>query len=92
MEKLLELLKDGQARTTQMLAQESNTTTEDIRRQLEYLEYTGLIRRVSFSKGGCTGCQGCVTSTHSGSAAVCKGCMPENEICRDRMICMLMII
>ena len=77
MEKLLELLKDGHARTTLMLAMELNTTVEDIRRQLEYLEHIGAIRSVSFSQGGCAGCTGCVTSAHPGSAAACKGCLPQ---------------
>lgn len=78
MEKLLELLKDGHARTTVMLAMELHTTEENITRWLEYLEHIGAVRRISFPAGGCAGCTGCATSAHSGNGAACKGCLPEN--------------
>ena len=51
MEALLKLLQDGNARTVEMLAMELNTTKGDIKRQLEFLEQAGLIKRISFSMG-----------------------------------------
>ena len=77
MEKLLELLKDGHARTIELLAMELGTDTNDVLRQLEFLENMGIIRRVSMNAKGCGGCAGCVTSGKAGAAA-CKGCMPED--------------
>ena len=72
MQKLLELLKDGNSRTVEQLAAALDTTSADISRQLDFLEHIGAIRRVSFSAKGCGGsCSGC-------SAAECKGCMPKN--------------
>ena len=73
MNELLELLKDGNSRTVDILAAELGTTPDDISRQLEYLERIGMIRKVSFSVpktcgGSCSGC----------NAAECKGCMPKN--------------
>ena len=73
MQKLLELLKDGHSRTVEMLAAELNTSAADIRRQIEYLEQIGAVRRIAFPKGnGCSGCTGCEGGTG------CKGCMPAN--------------
>ena len=73
MQKLLELLQDGHSRTVAMLAAELQTSADDIRRQIEYLEQIGAIRRIAFSAGkGCSGCTGCEGGTG------CKGCMPEN--------------
>ena len=48
MEQLLELLKDGHARTTKLLAMELHTSEEDVSRQMEYLENMGIIKRVLF--------------------------------------------
>ena len=48
MNELLNLLKDGHARTTLMLASELHTTQADIRRKLEFLENAGIIKRISF--------------------------------------------
>ena len=45
MNELLNLLKDGHARTTLMLASELHTTPADIRRKLEFLENAGIIKR-----------------------------------------------
>ncbi|MCR4638357.1 DeoR family transcriptional regulator [Ruminococcus sp.] len=73
MQKLLELLKDGRSRTIEMLAAELNTSSDDIRRQIEYLEQIGTIRRIMFPSGkGCSGCTGCEGGTG------CKGCMPAD--------------
>ncbi len=77
MEELLNLLKDGHARTLQMLAQQLGTDTKDVVRQIEYLEHAGIIRRVlseQVSCNGCTGCSGCA-SAEDGKA--CKGCLPD---------------
>ncbi len=72
MQKLVELLKDGHARTIEMLAEELQTSPADIRRQLEFLENIGAIRRVQNVQKGCTGCTGCEGGTG------CKGCMPAD--------------
>ena len=72
MRELLELLKDGRARSIEMFAAELHTTVEDIRRRIEYLERTGLIHRVSLNSSGCGGsCSGCDGKT-------CAGCMPKD--------------
>ena len=76
MEELLELLKDGQARTKEMLALELNTNVADVDRQLEFLESIGMIKRIDFSAcegnscGTCGSCSGSEGST-------CKGCLPK---------------
>ena len=81
MEELLNLLRDGHSRSIEMLATELNTTTDDITRRIEFLERTGLIRRVLNIKNdcshGCNGghCPGC--KAHSGGSSPCKGCLPE---------------
>ena len=71
MNKLLDLLKDGHARTTVMLALELHTTPADIRRKLEYMENMGIIRRVSLTtascgEGSCSGCAGCGPNAGAG--------------------------
>jgi len=76
MEKLLELLKDGHARTVSMLAEELNTTSEDIRRKLEFMENMGIIRKIEMTStscaggcgscGGCSGCGGSMDHAHQG--------------------------
>ncbi|MCR5595824.1 MAG: DeoR family transcriptional regulator [Lachnospiraceae bacterium] len=67
MEQLLELLKDGHARTIEMLALELDTTVSDVRRKLEFMENMGIIKRVSMSAAscgsGCGGCTGCSAGT-----------------------------
>ncbi|MCR5701885.1 MAG: hypothetical protein K6G76_07070 [Lachnospiraceae bacterium] len=76
MKRLLELLNDGNSRTLEMLADELGTTTDDVIRQMEYLECIGAIRKVVKpfeKKNPCASCSGC----ESGSAA-CKGCIPQN--------------
>ncbi len=78
MQKLLELLKDGNSRTLEILADELGTTTDDVTRQMEYLERIGVIRRVlqPFENKGCGTCSSC--SGCSKNAAACKGCIPQN--------------
>lgn len=75
MEELLTLLKDGHARTTELLAMELNTSREDVERKIEYLEKMGVIRKVSFNVKGCSSCTGCPSK---GNQIVCKGCLPED--------------
>lgn len=81
MQKLLNLLKDGHARTTTMLAAELNTTPSDIRRKLEYMENMGIIRRVSLNAASCgsVSCSGC-SSDQKGGKSGCAGCIPNVEI------------
>ena len=80
MNELLNLLKDGHSRSIEMLAAELNTTTDDITRRIEFLERSGLIRRVLNIKNDCSHgcnaghCPGC--KAHSGSTP-CKSCLPE---------------
>ncbi len=76
MERLLEILKDGNTRTIQELAAMLGTSAEDIKRQLEYLEHTGMIKNVNLlpSGNGCGDCNGC--SGCESSPAACKGCIP----------------
>ncbi len=73
MERLLSLLKDGNARSLTALAIELDTTEDDIRRQLEFLERAGVIRRIVFDPG-CAGCGGC-SGRKKGTA--CSGCIPK---------------
>ena len=73
MEELLELLKDGHARTLEQLASDLNTNIDDIRCKLEYLELKGVIKRISLLSCGAA-CSEC--AMHSGTAP-CKGCMPD---------------
>ena len=81
MEELLNLLKDGHSRSIEMLAAELNTTTDDITRRIEFLERSGLIRRVLNIKNdcshGCNGghCPGC--KAHPSNASPCKSCLPK---------------
>lgn len=76
MEELLELLKDGHARTLELLASELGTDIDDIKRKLEYLENIGAIRRISLLSCGAGKCSECACHTHSDTAP-CKGCMPD---------------
>lgn len=88
MNELLNLLKDGRSRTIEMLAVELNTSTEDVLRRIEFLERSGIIRRVatSYSENETLATAGrknpCSTCLHgcSGSGcgkSVCSSCMPE---------------
>ncbi len=91
MEELLNLLKDGHARTTWMLANELHTTTDDINRKLEFMENMGIIKKVSLTASSCGGscgsCGSCGSSGHCSSAAgpdggnsKCMSCMPDAEL------------
>lgn len=53
MKDLLDLLSDGHARTEKLLALELHTTVDDVKRQIEYLEHMGFIRKVDMS--ACSG-------------------------------------
>ncbi len=79
MEELLKLLKDGHARTVDMLAIELDTSVEDIQRRIEYLERMHVIKRVPLSpENGGKGCSECVACAGSGKKkSSCAGCMPE---------------
>ena len=79
MQKLLELLKDGKCRTTQMLAAELGTSVDDVKRRMEYLENMNIIRKIPLTSdhkcsGNCKGCKNCDAHEH----ACGKNCMPEN--------------
>ena len=52
MQELLELLKDGRSRSTKMLAAELGKPVEIVERDIEFLEKTGVIRRIEFSMCG----------------------------------------
>jgi len=83
MEELLNLLRDGHSRSIEMLAEELNTSTDDINRRIEFLERSGLIRRVLNIKNdcshGCKGghCPGCKAGAGKSDSSPCKGCLPE---------------
>lgn len=70
MNELLKLLKDGHARSLEMLAMELDTTVEDVKRRIEYLERMNIIRRISLNSAACGSCGGC-------EGGKCAGCMPE---------------
>ena len=71
MDELLRLLKDGNTRTIEQLAAELQTSDADIRRQLEFLEHIGAVRKNFAQESGCGSCGSC-------SGGACKGCMPKN--------------
>lgn len=72
MNELLELLKDGRSRSLTMISSELGRSVEQVTRDIEFLERTGVIRRIVTS--ACGNCSGC--STDGGSKS-CPGCMPE---------------
>jgi DeoR/GlpR family transcriptional regulator of sugar metabolism len=79
MEQLLALLKDGRSRTIEMLAAELNTSTDDIERKIDFLERSGLIRRVatSFPSGESlltAGKNSAAKPSCSGHCSSCSGC------------------
>jgi len=72
MQELLELLKDGRSRSTKMIASELGKPVEIVERDIEFLERSGVIRRIEFSM--CGSCIGCSTGEEK---KTCPGCMPE---------------
>lgn len=80
MDELLKLLEDGHARTTLQLAMELKTSSEDIRRKLEYMEMIGVIRRISMTASSCSGCSGCKGEGHGAGKSGCSGCMPGSDL------------
>ena len=70
MHRLIELLKDGRSRSIQMMASELDMSVAQVTRDIEFLERTGIIKRIEFSMcGSCSGCSGEEKKT-------CPGCMP----------------
>jgi ligand-binding sensor protein len=80
MDELLKLLEDGHARTIVQLAVELNTSSEDVRRKVEYLEMIGVIRRISMTASSCKGCSGCGGEGHGNGKGGCSGCMPSGDL------------
>lgn len=72
MQELLELLKDGRSRSVKMIAAELGKPVEIVERDIEFLEKTGVIRRIDFSV--CGSCNGCSSGEEK---KTCPGCMPE---------------
>ena len=72
MKELLNLLKDGKSRSVSMLAAELGMSESQVQRDIEFLEMSGVIRRIEFSAcGSCSGCSG------GQGTKTCPGCMPE---------------
>lgn len=72
MQELIELLKDGRSRSVTMIAAELHKSVSQVERDIEFLEKTGVIRRIEFSMcGSCTTCSG------GKEKKTCPGCMPE---------------
>lgn len=68
MKELLDLMRDGRAWSVEDLARRLDTTPDQVKRQMEFLEQTGYLRRV----GGCGhDCKGC--SAHCGAGAGLAG-------------------
>ncbi len=82
MERLLEKLKDGHARTTVALAGELDTTPADIRRKLEYLERNGIVRKVSLNLncGSCADGKGGGCSGYGSKGVKCSSCLPSSDL------------
>ncbi len=78
MRELIELLKDGHARTTKLLAIELGTSEADVKRQIEYLTNIGVIKKVdmSCSCGGSCGKEGSGGHSHNDCGS-CSSCLPE---------------
>ncbi|MCR4648371.1 MAG: hypothetical protein K5776_04755 [Lachnospiraceae bacterium] len=74
MQRLLELLKDGKSRTKEMLSEELGITSEQLDRDMDYLERMGVIRRTGYAEAqghDCSTCGGCRDGQK------CKSCAPE---------------
>ena len=80
MDRLIELLGDGHARTIRMLADELSTSEADVMRQIDFLQHIGVIRKVigdNAENRGCTlNCGGSCNGCPSGGN-MCKSCMPD---------------
>lgn len=79
MNELLKLLTDGRSRTIEMLAAELHTTTGDIERKIDFMERSGIIKRIatSFSEDETlltAGRKGLEIPACSGHCASCSGC------------------
>ena len=70
----MNLLKDGRSRSIEMLASELHTTGDDVLRKIEFLERSGIIRRVVTSCSGCSSCPG----NSKGGKKNCPACMPKD--------------
>jgi len=75
MNELISLLTDGRSRTLEMLAEELNTSIDDIRRKIEFLEQSGIICRVITGVAACSGCSH--KGACAGGSSTCAGCIPE---------------
>ncbi|MCR5685143.1 MAG: hypothetical protein K6G81_06925 [Lachnospiraceae bacterium] len=77
MNELIELLRDGRSRTLEMLAIELNTSIENVKRDIDFLERMNVIRRIEFTGDGKTG-QSCDDCTGCGTGKkTCDGCLPK---------------
>ena len=101
METLLRLLQDGKSRTLEMLAAELHTSVDHVKRDIEFLEQAGVIRRIEFPGGenaenaGSTGispgfCGGCTVGNGSGSktghsCGSCTACGSGGKTCASCM-------
>lgn len=74
MKELIELLRDGNARTVRLLAIELGTSVEDVKRQVEYLTNIGVIKKVDMSCSCGGNCGGC---SSDGCSSSCSSCLPE---------------
>lgn len=74
MQKLIELLKDGKSRTKEMLTEELGITSEQLDRDIDYLERMGIIRRTGYAEAQCHDCSKCGGCT---DGQMCKSCSPE---------------
>ena len=72
MNELIELLEDGRSRSVAMLAAELGKSVWQVERDIDFLERTGVIRRVVTST--CGNCSGC---SSAGGSKGCPGCMPD---------------
>ena len=71
MQELIDLLKDGKSRSITMIAAELNKTEAQVERDLDFLEKTGIIKKIELSI--CGNCSGCGPGGHK----TCPGCMPD---------------
>jgi DNA-binding Lrp family transcriptional regulator len=67
MDELIELLKDGKSRTPEMLAEELNTSVEKVKRDIDFLEHAGVIKRIVFSGAQNAG-HSCTVVLHAAQA------------------------